>query len=235
MKRHLLIYALLILFFTGLDAQRRGLISSQRYDSGGYFIFSVGPAYCSADTYGLSDIGAFIFDESIVNGKNWCTSLGFKQIFPENFGYRVNLIYGNYTGADSKNRTPHSPFYSFSSDIMEITFRAEYTIKFGEKFRLQTPNSIYAFIGIGGLSTNVTNPAIPNYTVLKTEVPSTISGILPVGIGYQYDFRSGLTIGAEAGLQYAFSDELDGYNPPGNSRFNDMLAAFTITVGYKIF
>ncbi len=228
MKKTLILFTLLSLFFHGLNAQRSGLISSQRYDAGGYFIFSAGPAYCSADTYGP------LFDKSILNGNNWSTSISFKQVFPENFGYRINLIYGNYTGADTKTKY-HSPFYSYASDILELTFRAEYTLRFGEKFRLQTPNSIYAFLGIGALSANVSNPSVANFTVLKTDVPSSISGILPVGFGYQYEFRNGLTIGAEAGIQYAFSDDLDGYNPPTNSKFNDVLANFSITIGYKIF
>lgn len=230
MRKSLIIFTLLSICFSGLDAQRRGLITNQKYDAGGYLIFSAGPAYCSADTYGP------LFDKSFINGNNWCTSVGFKQIFPQNFGYRVNLIYGNYVGDDNHiSKLPHTPFYSYSSDIMELTFRAEYSIKFGEKFRLQTPHSVYGFIGIGALSTNVTNPSIANITILKTDTPSSIAGILPVGIGYQYEFENGFTIGAEAGIQYAFTDELDGYNPPTNSKFNDVLANLSITIGFKIF
>ena len=196
MKKSIAILILLALYLSSLNAQRRGLISSQRYDTGGYFIFSAGPAYCSADTYGP------LIEKSLLNGNNWSTSLAYRNVLPGNFGYRVNIIYGNYVGDDNLVIKPHNPFYSYSSEIIELTFRVEYTIRFGEKFRVRTPNSIYGFVGIGGISTNVTNPPIASFSILKTDTPHTISAILPMGIGYQYDFTNRLTLGAEAAIQY---------------------------------
>ena len=224
MKRNLIICTLLVLFSIGISAQRRGLISSRKYDTGGYFLFSAGPAYCAADTYGA------LFDKSILDGNNWSTSLGFKQVFAENFGYRVNVIYGNYIGEDTNLKyhgTSYNTSYSYSSNILELTLRAEYTIKFGPRFRIRNPDSIYGFVGIGGFHTNVTNPK--NQPLIQ----NTIGAILPVGVGYQYEFIDGLTIGAEAGIQYSFSDSLDGY--PVIKTYNDILSNFSITIGCKLF
>lgn len=216
-----------MLLFLNINAQGRGLISSQRYNSGGYLFFSAGPAYC----YTTDTKGDFYSQPPFFNGTNLNASLGFKQIFPENFGYRVNLIYGNYVGADTKSNR-HASFYSFSSNILELTVRAEYTIKFGGEFRFQKQNSIYGFVGLGGFSSDVKANPFGNYTI-EPVVKNSVAAIIPAGFGYQYEFRNGLTLGAEAGIQYGLSDALDGYIVAKSS--NDILANISFTIGYKIF
>ncbi len=227
MKRILTILTILTVFLLNINAQGRGLISSQRYNSGGYLFFSAGPAYC----YTTDTKGDLYTESPFYNGNNWNASLGFKQIFPENFGYRVNLIYGNYVGADT-NSKHHTSFYSFSSNILELTVRAEYTIKFGGEFKFRKPNSIYGFVGLGGFISDVKSVPFGTY-VIDPVINSTVAAIIPAGFGYQYEFRNGLTLGAEAGIQYGLSDALDGYIVAKSS--NDILANLSFTIGYKIF
>ena len=105
MKRILTILTILTFFLLNINAQGRGLISTQRYNSGGYLVFSAGPAYC----YTTDTKGDFYNESPFYNGTNLNVSLGFKQLFPENFGYRVNIIYGNYVGADTYTKN-HSTF-----------------------------------------------------------------------------------------------------------------------------
>ncbi|GEM_PF-6177460 len=234
MKKSIPIFILLALFFSGVNAQRRGLISSQRQDLGGYFFLSAGPSYLYGDTKGP------ILEKSLLNVNNWSTSLGFNQRLPLNFGYSVNLMYGNYVGDDNNAKDPHGIPYSYSSNILELTVRAEYCVKFGQRFRFQAPSSVYAFVGIGCFTANVTHPdsAIINNNfskVLNPGITNSSGVILPVGIGYKYEFRNRLTLGAEACIRYAISDYLDGYDPPSSSKFNDILANLSITIGYKIF
>lgn len=226
MKRLLITIVLISLGINLLTAQRRNGLISRRIDTEGFLSLSVGPAYCAGDQFGS------IFEKSFLDGNNFSTSLGFRQMFPGNFGYKANFTYGNYFGSDGLKQ--HSVgFLSFNSSVLEFTLRGEYApFNFGPRFRRDTPNSIYFFLGGGIASANVTSKSI-NYPV---DVAKTLTAVIPVGFGYQYDFNNGFLVGAEFGWQFAFSDYMDGYHPPiPNSKSNDILGNFAITVSYKLF
>ena len=222
MKKSFLIFTFLA-FFVGLNAQRTGLYS-QRQNQGGYLFLSAGPSYLSGDTFGD------ILKKSMLDGNNWATSFGFRYIFPENFGFSVNLGYANYVGADSNTHHHQDGFYSYVSNIYELTFRGEYTIQFGEKFQLRPPNSVYGFVGIGALGSSVSNPA---GVIAVPVIANEIGAVVPVGVGYRYEFRNKLSLGLEASGTMTFSDAVDGYKVKGTA--NDNLVNFSITIGYKIF
>ena len=228
MKKYLFILLLISLFTTELSAQRRNGLIARRIDSDGVLSFSVGPAYLYGDPFGN------VYDKSFLNGTNFSTSLSFRQMFVGNFGYRASLIYGNYVGSDLATREHTVGYLSFNSSILELTMRGEYKLfSFGgNRFSRDTPNSIYLFLGGGLASTNVTNP--PGSAPL--DVAQTTALVMPLGFYYEYALTPNFMIGAEFGWQLGFSDYLDGYHPPvPNSKSDDVLGNFHITVSYRIF
>ena len=224
MKKTILIYLLLFFSLSIVSAQGRGLYSNKS-EYGGYLFANFGPAYILGDTY------APLYEKTILDGNNWESTIGFRQTFPENFGFSVNLGYANYAGEDIKGppvKKHQDGFYSYSSDVLELTFRAEYTLKFGERFKLHQPHSVYGFFGIGGVSMNVK----PNSANALPVVPSAMGAIIPFGVGYRFEMNN-FCIGLEGVAKMGFTDDIDGYRPHGTA--DDNLVNFSLTLGYKIF
>jgi len=233
-KKRLLLPVLIFIFLNaGLHAQRgSGLVDKSR-ETTSYLIFSAGPEYCFADTQR---------DPSFkLNLDNTDVSLGFRKLFSNNFAYKVSFNYSHFMGDDigyTKIRK-----YSYSSKVFQFAVQGEYHIKIGPAYYYKpTPNSIYLFLGIGGLKSiadlNTSNDVRGDY-IYK---PSYTAPVIPFGFGYQYNFNNNFLIGAEFNARYPFSDYIDGFKPPkvdlegtkSGSLSNDVMSGFSITLSYLL-
>jgi len=234
-KKRLLLPVLFFMFLNaGLHAQRgSGLVDKSR-ETTSYLIFSAGPEYCFADTQNKPSVK--------FNLDNTDLSLGFRKIFSNNFAYKVSFNYSHFMGNDSgyiKKRK-----YGYSSKVLQFAIQGEYHIKIGPAYYYKpTPNSIYLFLGIGGMRSNLdylhTNNDIRTDYIYHT---SYISPVIPFGFGYQYNFNNNFLIGAEFNARYPFFDYIDGFKPPkvdlegtkSGSLSNDVMSGFSITLSYLL-
>ena len=221
------LFIFLISFF--LEAQRRYGVIDKRSATTGTIIFSLGPEYCFADTKESP------LSQNISNNKDF--SVGFQIRYPNNFGYKYQINYSNITGSDGSSK---SRSYSFSSQIWQISVQSEYAFNWGQGFgHSSAPHSIYFFIGVGlfNCSADLNYSQRANYSYLSNyDKKTNVSPIIPMGLGYQYNFNNNFLVGLEYNLKYSFSDYLDGFKPPyPESKSNDILEGVSLTVGYKIF
>ncbi|MDP4238211.1 MAG: hypothetical protein Q8904_01905 [Bacteroidota bacterium] len=232
MKRLFLSVLFVLLLLDGLEAQRRNGLIGRRNTSEEYIIFSLGPDYCFADTKGSP------FNESPLN--NMDVSLGFRQRFSGDFGpgilgYKAALNYSNFTGTDGSYVQRG---YSFKTNVLQLAVQGEYTYQFGKRYSRSTPNAIYGFIGAGVLRSNASLAGLNPNNYPKNNYrykPTYIAPVIPYGFGYQYDLQNGFYIGAEFCWRYTLSDYIDGFKPPyPDSKSNDVMDGFSITVGYRI-
>lgn len=229
MGKLLLSIILITIFHIELKAQHANGLFGEKNAVNGTILFSVGPEYGFTDT-----------KESPLNQpltKNWGISLGFRQKLIQNFGYKALVNYTNISGSDGVYDTRS---FSFSSRIWQMAVRAEYSIDFKLNNRLfACPKSIYFFLGVGFLNSSADlkyNALRSNY-IYETRASNqfAVSPFIPIGIGYQYDFKENLSVGLEYNFKYTFSDYLDGFKPPlSSSKSNDSLEGLSFVVGYKI-
>jgi len=225
----LISFFLIFLFSAGLKAQRRNDFISSRNENTGTIIFSIGPQYCFGDTKQSP------FAQSLA--KNWDVSLGFREMFPGNFGFKALINCGNVSGSDGNliNRS-----YSFSSKTWQMSVQGIYSYNFGSHSGHSAPsNSLYSFLGVGLISSSADLNFIPRSNYLyKTNLNNQLvsAPFIPYGFGYEYRFRNNISIGIEYNIKYTFSDYIDGFKPPfPDSRYTDILESVSITLGYKIF
>ena len=235
MKKILIFSLLSLLVLPSLNAQRRNGLIGRRSTSEGSLIFSAGPGFLYGDTQGS------IFNTSNYSSvHNYDISLGFRQRFKNNFGYKASINFGNQVGDDVGSKMEVGRGYSFESHIIEASVSAEYMIKFGggryRRYRSSEPNIIYGFIGAGVLNSSIPNQTYLSSTTVGTEFHAKDTApVIPFGVGYQYKISDDFSLGAEIGWKYVVSDFVDGLKPPsGTSKSNDVLAGLSVTVSYKL-
>jgi hypothetical protein len=169
----------------------------------------VGPAYL------FGDVGGRIEDQIFLGSTDWdmtktrfLYSIGFRQHFPNNFGLKGTLAYGQFAGTDEGTSNP-TRGYSFTSDITEISLQSEYTLYGGPYARRRTPNLVYIFAGAGILSYQPILIRDGGPRPIDTVNGPGITPVMPFGIGYQYRFSTRFSLGAEFGWRYTFTDYLD--------------------------
>ena len=183
-----MIFLLLISNF--IVAQKR-LLGQFTHDIPGIFsvmLSGVGPAYL------FGDVGGRIEDQIFLGSTDWdmtktrfLYSIGFRQHFPNNFGLKGTLAYGQFAGTDEGTSNP-TRGYSFTSDITEISLQSEYTLYGGPYARRRTPNLVYIFAGAGILSYQPILIRDGGPRPIDTVNGPGITPVMPFGIGYQYRF-----------------------------------------------
>ena len=245
MKRNVLSVLLIMLIFSGLQAQRRNGLIGHRSESDGSLILSIGPNYCYGDPYSSKGFFGPIANQSVL--KNMDISIGFRQSFVDNsryvllgqnvtmdLGYKAGLSYDHFTG-DDKNYPIRN--FSFNSTVFQLAGQGEYSIHIGKRYGRAYPHTIYGFLGVGALYCKAdllkgTDGGHIGYNYRSTD----ITPVIPYGFGYHYYFYNTYYIGAEVKWEYTFSDYIDGFKPPKNvSKSPDVLQGFFVTFGYKIF
>ena len=217
-------------------AQKR-LLGQFTHDIPGIFsvmLSGVGPAYL------FGDVGGRIEDQIFLGSTDWdmtktrfLYSIGFRQHFPNNFGLKGTLAYGQFAGTDEGTSNP-TRGYSFTSDITEISLQSEYTLYGGPYARRRTPNLVYIFAGAGILSYQPKLIRDGGPRPIDTVNGPGITPVMPFGIAYQYRFSTRFSLGAEFGWRYTFTDYLDCVTTP-NSRNNDVLSNLNFTLTYKVY
>lgn len=204
-----------------------------------YLTVSIGPEYCFSDIQGSFDKQISLKDHDI--------SFGFRKTFSNDFGYKVAFNYSNFAGKDSNDDNDASIVrnYSYTSSVMQLAIQGEYSLKIGSgNYNHPAANSIYVFLGAGVLRSDAKlnlNSQLPRDNYIYK--PVYYAPVIPLGIGYQYDFDNGFLMGAEFNFRYPFSDYIDGFKPPtvvlqnGKttvSRSNDVMGGLSITFSYLI-
>lgn len=182
-------------------AQKRSL-GQFTHDIPGIFsvmLSGVGPAYL------FGDVGGRIEDQIFLGSTDWdmtktrfLYSIGFRQHFPNNFGLKGTLAYGQFAGTDEGTSNP-TRGYSFTSDITEISLQSEYTLYGGPYARRRTPNLVYIFAGAGILSYQPILIRDGGPRPIDTVNGPGITPVMPFGIGYQYRFSTRFSLRAEFG------------------------------------
>ena len=225
---------------SNIQAQNYGLIGNFKPNSKSLVLTATNLNYCFSDIGGTTK-------QQVINGlNNWdvlsskyLVSLGFRQSFVNNIGYRVSVSYGNFTG-DDKNAKNSARHFSFESRISSINLLGEYTLLGGFHSNIYYPYSLYIFGGIGLCSSQATvkkdgisiHEFPPNRPDDKIKLNET-SFSLPYGFGYEYFISLRISIGAELMWNYAFNDFLDGISTV-SSKKNDLLTSFSLTFSYKL-
>lgn len=243
MKKTLLLVIAFLFISSVFFAQRRtGLIGHRRESDFDFFSFlhgkssyrglqgkSTGKMYVFGS---ISPFTAFCMGDvdGWYNGTNIMGAIGFRQIFPNNLGYKAALHFGSYHGIDLNPLTYRQAEYT--AKVSEFSLQAEYTIWGGPYSDNSNPNALYAFGGIGILNSAAEAKArgeqLPNSNI--------IAPFIPIGVGYKYDFNESFSLGAEVGAHIVFNDMVEGYNPlVSGNKFNDVLAFFALTFTYRIY
>ena len=237
MKRLILSVLILFNFFLVLHAQRRsrGLVDESR-ETQSYLFLSIGPEFCFADPT------ASPYSQSLLKNNNF--TFGYRKLYPNNFGYKFEVSYMNFTGKDTVSLT-NTRRYSFNSQVLKAALMGEYSIILGRRYYYRsTPSLIYGFLGIGmlrsiaDLNYDPANP-IAHYTYKRTyNCP-----VIPFGGGYRYNFNNGFLLGFEINYNFPFSDYMDGFKPPTKklvdgtrtvSKSNDIFGGISLTFSYLL-
>jgi len=194
-------------------------------------VSGLGPAYL------FGDVGGSFQEQALLGANDWDVantrflfSFGAHHIFPNHLAVKASLYFGRFAGTDVNSRNAERE-YGFQSNIFTVALQGEYIIWGGPFSRSRTPHSLYAFAGIGilkssSISTGLRMP--PNFQTSAT------APVIPIGIGYQYQFNHKLSFGAEFGWHNIESDYADGVHTV-TSKSNDALSFLTLTLAYKIY
>ncbi len=241
MKKILLSILLVMLILVSVQAQRRNGLIGRRVASSGSLIFTFGPNYSFADPFDSKGFFGPLINQNILLNED--VSIGFRQIFSNNFGYRASFSYDHFTGSDvgvnvNQYRTNPSRNYSFYTNALQLSAVGEYSYMWGRRYSRYAPNCVYAFAGLGVMGFLPILSWHPyqtsTYNIRTNE--TIVTPVIPYGIGYRYDLNTEFSIGAEVNLRFTFSDYLDGFKPPPpDSKSNDVFEGLSLTLTYKLF
>lgn len=126
--------------------------------------------------------------------------------------------------------------YSFRHSFLELSSVFEYHFIDYRSDNRRTKWSPYAFLGIGFVKLNNTEPAYEDYNRLQF--------VLPMGGGTKYILTKRLTLGLEAGARKTFFDNLDGLSDGdptiknyqyGNPNDNDWYFYTGLSITYVLY
>lgn len=240
MKRYLLYTAIALVLFSSSAVAQRWKISRLEISGGlttlNYF-GDIGGSASSSTFMGLGDFSLSSTRPGVNIGAQYRMGNRFYLQGTYNFGFITQSDVG------SKNEARN---YAFSTMINEVAVQGLFYIirESDEPYfysDLQTrkgfvqykqPISVYAFAGVGGLFYKVTAKdsfdGSPRFNDSET-----VSAVVPVGIGIKYALFPRVSVGAELGGRYVFSDLIDGFQPSA-SKSNDVYYMVNFKLFYKI-
>ncbi len=152
------------------------------------------------------------------------------------FDLKGNIYFGTLSGTDRNFKSRASRGFSFRTSIMEGGVNVEWNIlgKNGYNQRsvyapMRTP---YIYTGIGAVTFQ------PNPTGLPLDSPDLVADykkfqfMIPIGIGYKYDFTEKVQFCVEVASHIPFTDYLDGVSFEGRSNNNDWYVFGGVGVSY---
>jgi hypothetical protein len=259
MRKVLLITFLILFFVTGIEAQLQNKSNAKDIKSTDLEIgpdglhrpaipgqFSITLSGCPAFLFGdiggaLNNIPLIGATDLAISNIGFLFSVGAHHLFPNNFGLKASVYYGNLSGTDAGTDNGGRG-YAFKSDIWELAIQGEYFFYGGPYSKSNNRNSWYVFAGVGIINSHAalkynnntitgTPPGRPN-DIISLDPKAAL--LIPFGLGYQYRLNDKLTFGAEFGYQYIASDFVDGIIPTG-SQNNDAIAILSLSVVYKLY
>lgn len=154
----------------------------------------------------------------------------------EQFGLRLNLLYGKIEGDDANYDRNKDAGRKFNSTIWELSVLGEYELfgnrRWDENGKFSKIFSPYIF---GGLGANFGNPKdIPTGLGDPESDYSNVHFSLPVGAGIKFDVSRKVNIGLELGMRFTFSDYLDGISEvSGDANDNDIYNVGGLVLSYR--
>lgn len=243
LKIQLIIFIIALLSAVSeLNAQsRNGLYGFSQPGTSSIVLTGLGPGYLFGDLGGTINnelLKDFEFERAKI-----MLSLNYRYMFPNNIGFKINAVYGRFKHSDEGSR---NDVRDYNSDMKLGLFAThfEYNLFGGEYAYYPSNHTFYVFTGIGILYSDSkiwTQDKVINSSFLGKHIISndgknahtyTISPVVPIGFGYEYEFSSNWAIGAEYNLHIPFTDYVDGLSPSG-SKSKDYLMSLSLTMTYK--
>jgi len=241
------VYLIIIIILCGaglynVSAQsRNGLYGFTEPGTSSIVLTGLGPGYLFGDLGGTinnSLLKDFEFERAKI-----MLSLNYRYMFPNNIGFKINALYGRFEHADEGSR---NDVRDYNSDVKLgiLATHFEYNLFGGEYAQFPSPHTFYVFAGIGVLYSDSkiwTLDKTINQQFLGKHIISndgknahtyTITPVVPIGFGYEYEVTSNWAVGAEYNLHIPFSDYVDGLSPSG-SKSKDYLMSLSMTLTYK--
>lgn len=175
---------------------------------------------------------SFTFDQSSFAG-----GLLLRYQILDQVQIRSNLLVGKLKGDDSNYTANMNRAAKFESNFTEITLLGEYEFlkidrsgkEFMDKF------SPYGYVGLGFALLNLDleiGSSTPEAMDDLRHLPSDIKPVFPLGVGVKYALTKSITVGAEWGMRFVFSDYIDGVSKSGNPDNKDLYLSGGVTVAY---
>ena len=236
MKRSLLVVIILCFAVQFSNAQ---LWKLRRWEAQ----FGVGPSFS------FPDIGGFSIGDNFLGFRD----LSYRQTrfdingsvrfrLSRTLNTRLSLTYAMLHATDIRGSNEGREYESNTS-LFEPALLVEYYFiknKYESSYLFMKGKSLwallssldfYGFAGIGGVDFNVKgNDAL----IERGMTNSGFAAVIPGGVGATLIFNPNLNFGLEFGGRYAFTDYLDGFDPPVVSKVNDVYYFLNFTVTYKL-
>ncbi len=150
-----------------------------------------------------------------------CGGIIYRYNFNPRWALKANIIFAEVKASDSENNNNYARNLSFKSPITEISSQLE--LNFFNLYNIPARNHFapYIFLGISAFSFNPQaelNGRWYDLQSLGTEGQglsqdlnpySLVSVAIPFGIGLKWNIGKYVSIGAEWGMRYTFTDYLD--------------------------
>lgn len=159
-----------------------------------------------------------------------------RTVIPE-FGIRLGVLFGKITGDYSSVWAPRD--WQFERNVTEISLMGEWhpwgkpRIADGGTFTKSL--SPYIALGtafvFGDYELNLPDQDLESF---QAEQDLNAFLVLPINVGLRYFLTKRITIAAEVGTRYTFSDALDGVSVNGNPDANDWYVYGGVSVFYLI-
>lgn len=201
-------------------------------------------------THFSGDIGGYPRGENLLGLKNLSIkqtgldlSAGIRYRMLEDLSVRANVASGIFSSSDAHGANRSRDFAS-TTTFVEPSLLGEFYIirnKLENSYLYvrgkRSPNhsfmssvDIYVFSGIGAIYYN----ALPNSKLFPLATQRTgLAALIPAGIGFARNIPGNRSFGIEAGGRYVFSDEIEGFAPPG-SNSNDRYYFLNFIITWKV-
>lgn len=201
-------------------------------------------------THFSGDIGGYPRSESLLGLRNLSLkqtgldlSAGIRYRLLVDLSVRANVAFGYFHASDAHGAYK-SRDYASTTAFLEPAILGEFYIlrnklensylfvrgKRDANHSFFSSVDLYVFAGIGAIYYDAT----PNPVLFPLATERTgLAPVIPVGIGAARNTMGNKNFGIEAGARYVFSDEIEGFAPPG-SNSNDMYYCLNFVMTWKV-
>jgi hypothetical protein len=150
-----------------------------------------------------------------------CGGIIYRYNFNPRWALKANIIFAEVKASDSENNNQYARNLSFKSPITEISSQVE--LNFFNLFNIPARNhfSPYIYLGLSVFSFNPQAELNGRYYDLQSlgtegqgiegqnDPYSLVSMAIPFGFGVKWNIGKYISLGAEWGMRYTFTDYLD--------------------------